>query len=124
MKYFSKSFAYNLLIILLVSSSVSSFAFSTNPTIENEKDPMTYIVYFEGDMEEALNSNDSYMKTFIEVYDLEVLETFELDHGIKGFILVAPKDKYVPSELAKEISLIKDVFMVELEKIERLHLES
>jgi hypothetical protein len=124
MKNFSKSFTLNLLITLLISSSISASAFSTNPTPENEKDPMTYIVYFEGDMEEALNSDDSYMKTFIEVYNLEVLETFELDHDIKGFILVAPKDKYVPSELAKEISLIKDVFMVELEKLERLHLES
>ena len=123
MKKSPKSFVTNLLLFFFVFTSISLSAFTVNP-IDDEKDPITYIVYYEGDIEKALNSNDSYIKTFIEVYQLEVLETFELEHDIKGFVLVAPKDKYVPSELAKEISMIKDVFMVELEKIERLHLES
>jgi hypothetical protein len=94
----------------------------SNPISPENRDSISYIVYFEGDVDEALHSDNAYIKTFIEVYQLELHKTFEYEHNIKGFVLFAPKNQYIATELAKELSLIEDVFMVELQKIENTKL--
>jgi len=122
MKKFTVLFA-SLLITFLSYNNLQAESSLFQPIPIENVDSISYIVYFEGDIEEALHSDNAYIKTFLEVYELEVHSTFEYEHNIKGFVLYAPKGQYIATELAKELSLIEDVYMVELEKIEKIPLE-
>ena len=76
---------------------------------------VNFIVYYAGDVSQALDNHNAYMHTFIEVYELSVQSRFD-EKEFKGFVLKAPKGQYDLIELAREISMIDEVMMVELDQ--------
>ena len=64
-----------------------------------------------------MNDNDSYIKTFMDVYDLKLISTFKIDENNSGFTLEAKGVLEFPTEVAREISLIDNVLMIEVTHI-------
>lgn len=85
------------------------------PPNKINQEEVNFIVYFEGDISQALDDHNAYMHTFIEVYELSVESRFD-EKDYKGFVLKAPKGQYNLIELAREISMIDEVMMVELDQ--------
>lgn len=86
---------------------------STSSNLVEQK-PLRFIIYYNGDLTEIMKDNDSYLKTFMAVYDLELINTFEIDELNKGFTLESKEMIEFPNEVARELSLINNVLMVEV----------
>ena len=84
----------------------------TPTTIEQE--PLRIIVYFNGDVDEVLKNKNSYLATFLETYNLEMVNTFELNEDNKGFTVEAKLPISDPLLLARELSMIENVIMIEV----------
>ncbi|WMX15400.1 MULTISPECIES: hypothetical protein [unclassified Aureispira] len=115
--------------ILVIFSLVLSVVFSTTkiyantptttPTtsVSEDKTTLRFIVYYSGDLSPVLNDKDSYMKTFMDVYNLTLISTFKIDETNSGFTLEAKEALDFPTEVAREISLITNVLMVEVTRV-------
>jgi hypothetical protein len=90
---------------------------STSTTVPSEKTTLRFIVYYNGDLSAIMNDKDSYMKTFMDVYDLKLISTFKIDETNSGFTLEAKKVVEFPTEVAREMSLIDNVLMIEVTHI-------
>ncbi|BDS14848.1 hypothetical protein [Aureispira anguillae] len=93
--------------------SAHTIAPSTSSNLVEQK-PLRFIIYYNGDLTEIMKDNDSYLKTFMAVYDLELINTFEIDELNKGFTLESKEMIEFPNEVARELSLINNVLMVEV----------
>lgn len=106
-------------ILFFFSFVGSSFALSidstSTPTTTVEKNGWRFIVYYSGNLTETINDDDSYLKTFLAVYNLELVNTFQIDESNKGFTVeIKGAMESPPREIAKELSLVDDVLMVEV----------
>lgn len=110
--------------ILLIITLLFSTTFYTNQVFANstdmptptlvEQEPLRFIIYYNGDISTMMNDNDSYLKTFMAVYNLELVNTFELNEFNKGFTLEAKTGMKSSNDVAKELSLINNVLMIEV----------
>lgn len=111
--------------ILIIFSIVLSVVLSTKqinactPIVSTTITPsqettVRFIVYYSGDLAAVMNDKDSYIKTFMDVYDLKLISTFKIDEENSGFTLEAKKTLESPTEVAREISLIDNVLMIEV----------
>jgi len=82
---------------------------------EEEKTSVSFIVIHNGDLTKMVNDENSALKALIETYNLEVQKPFEIDTENRGFILVTTTILVAPIEVGKEISLINEVLMVEVD---------
>lgn len=105
------------LVLSVVLSTKQIYAYSpivSSTTVPSPKNTLRFIVYYSGDLSSVMNDNDSYMKTFMEVYNLELISTFKIDDINSGFTLEAKEAIDFPKEVAREMSLINNVLMIEL----------
>lgn len=107
-----------ILTIILFSATFftrQTFAFHPRSTpIVLQDQPLRFIIYYNGNVSAVMNDKDSYLRTFMAIYNLELINTFEVDDVNKGFTLEASKIMELPNEIAKELSLIDDVLMIEV----------
>lgn len=73
-----------------------------------------FVVYYVGDASKDLADPNSYLKTFMDVYELKVVNTFEVGKDNKGFTLQPKHPLDSPNETAKELSMIDGVMMIEI----------
>lgn len=73
-----------------------------------------FVVYYTGDATKDLEDPNSYIKTFMDVYELQVVNTFEVGEDSQGFTLQPKYPLESPNETAKELSLIDGVMMIEI----------
>lgn len=73
-----------------------------------------FVVYYTGDAAKDLANPNSYLKTFIDVYELQVVNMFEVGEDSQGFTLQPKQPLDSPNETAKELSLVEGVLMIEV----------
>ncbi|MFK7798677.1 MAG: hypothetical protein AB8E82_14600 [Aureispira sp.] len=73
-----------------------------------------FVVYYTGNTQKDLENPNSYLNTFIDVYELRVVNTFEFGEDAQGFTLQPKELLESPNETAKELSLIDGVMMIEV----------
>lgn len=114
--------------ILIIFSLVLSVVLSTKQinactptlttiTVPTQETTVRFIVYYSGDLSAVMQDKDSYIKTFMEVYDLRLISTFKIDEENSGFTLEAKKTLDFPTEVAREMSLIDNVLMIEVSHV-------
>jgi len=105
-------------LVLLLSSAAqaqTSEQTETTPTTINSVAKHTsFVVYYMGDPSSELDDPNSYLRTFMDVYQLEVVNTFEVTTDSKGFTLQATEHLDLPNVTAKELSLIDGVIMIQI----------
>ncbi|MBL4651231.1 MAG: hypothetical protein JKY03_15985 [Aureispira sp.] len=89
----------------------------TTITVPTQETTVHFIVYYSGDLSVVMQDKDSYIKTFMEVYDLRLISTFKIDEENSGFTLEAKKTLDFPTEVAREMSLIDNVLMIEVSHV-------
>lgn len=104
-----------VLSVVLSTKQINACTPTVTPTTvpTNEK-TVRFIVYYTGDISTVMNDNDSYFKTFMDVYNLKLISTFKIDETNNGFTLEAKDALDFPTEVAKEMSLIDEVLMIEV----------
>lgn len=105
------------LVLSVLLSTKQIYACSSQAsfiTVPSPETSLRFIVYYNGDLSLVMNDNDSYMKTFMEVYNLELINTFKIDDTNSGFTLEAKEMIDFPKEVAREMSLINNVLMIEV----------
>ena len=85
---------------------------STN--VEQEEQSIRFIVYYQGTFEDLMNNNDSMLRNCLATYDLQVANGFEINEENKGITLETSNMDVSFEELARELSLIDAVMMVEV----------
>lgn len=99
---------YILVLLLFLSFGISA---KDAPLTDN---PLRFVVYYNGDAHQMMQDSNGYFKTFLDAYNLEIVNTFEIDVEHRGFTLEVKEGNYNANELAKEISVIEGVMMVEV----------
>lgn len=106
------------LSLFCASSLVAQTASPTDdyiiPTPEKIAQSTRFVVYYTGNTQKDLENPNSYLNTFIEVYELRIVNTFEFGEEAQGFTLQPQKMLESPNETAKELSLIDGVMMIEV----------
>lgn len=105
------------LVLLLTSAAQAQVSEQkeTTPVITNDAAKHTsFVVYYMGDPSSELDDPNSYLRTFMDVYQLKVVNTFEVTADSKGFTLQATEQLELPNVTAKELSLIDGVIMIEI----------
>jgi hypothetical protein len=103
------------LSVVLSTKQINACTPSITPTaIPAQETTLRFIVYYSGDLSVVMNDNDSYIKTFMEVYNLKLISTFNIDETNSGFTLEAQEVLEFPTEVAREMSLISNVLMIEV----------
>jgi hypothetical protein len=101
--------------MVLSTTQIKAYTPTVTPsTVSSEKTTLHFIVYYSGDLSAVMNDKDSYIKTFMDVYHLKLVSTFKIDEENGGFTLEATEELDFPTEVAKEISLIDNVLMIEV----------
>lgn len=104
-----------VLSIVLSTTQIKAYTPTVTPsTVSSEKTTLHFIVYYSGDLSAVMNDKDSYIKTFMDVYHLKLVSTFKIDEENGGFTLEATEELDFPTEVAREISLIDNVLMIEV----------
>ena len=106
-----------VLSVVLSTKQVSACIPVVTPTTVSAKETIRFIVYYNGDLSTVMNDDDSYIKTFMEVYNLKLISTFKIDEMNNGFTLEAKEFLEFPTEVAKEMSLIDNILMIEVTHI-------
>lgn len=94
---------------------------NTRAFIEDSEDhepKVTFTVIYSGDLEN-MKTADSEFRILLETYSLEITKPFEIDEENKGFVLVATTKLVAPIEVGKEISLLDQVLMVEVDNVKK-----
>jgi len=107
-----------VLSVVLSTKQIKAYTPTVTPTtVSAEKTTLHFIVYYSGDLSAVMNDKNSYMKTFMDVYNLKLVSTFKIDEDNGGFTLEATKELDFPKEVAREISLIDNVLMIEVSHV-------
>ena len=93
---------------------IASESAPATTTIKTAAQNTRFVVYYMGDPSQELENKDSYLRTFMDVYQLKVVNTFEVTEESKGFTLQATEHLDLPNVTAKELSLIDGVIMIEV----------
>lgn len=96
--------------ILFWSFGISANAFKNKISSPNP----TFIVYYESDSEPIIQDSCGYFRSFLDAYHLEIVNTFEINKSNKGITLVVKQGTVDSYNLAKELSMIKGITMVEI----------
>lgn len=103
------------LVLLLVSTAQAQASEQTETTVISDAAKYTsFVVYYMGDPTNELDDPNSYLRTFMDVYNLKVVNTFEVTADSKGFTLQATEHLDLPNVTAKELSLIDGIIMIEI----------
>ncbi|MGH1338845.1 MAG: hypothetical protein ACRBFS_22205 [Aureispira sp.] len=112
------------LALLTILSFVCSSELSAQITLPVDETPIStpakaaqatrFVVYYTGDAAKDLANPNSYLKTFVDVYELQVVNTFEVGKDSQGFTLQPKEPLDSPNETAKELSLVEGVIMIEV----------
>ncbi|BDS10227.1 hypothetical protein [Aureispira anguillae] len=87
---------------------------------ESEKaKKITFTVIYNGDLEQMSTQKDSKFKLLLDTYGLEITDPFEIDEEHKGIVLVPTTALPLPIEIGKEISLLDEVLMVEVDNVKK-----
>lgn len=106
-----------VLSVVFSAKGINACAPTTTPepvTIPTQETKVRFIVYYNGDLSTVMKDKDSYIKTFMDVYNLKLINTFKIDENNSGFTLEPQKTLDFPREVAREISLIDNVLMIEI----------
>lgn len=104
-----------VLSVVLSTKQINACTPSVTPTtIPAQETTIRFIVYYSGDLSAVMNDDDSYIKTFMDVYNLKLISTFNIDETNSGFTLEAQEVLEFPTEVAREMSLISNVLMIEV----------
>ncbi|MDC0230959.1 hypothetical protein OAK19_03250 [Aureispira] len=106
-----------VLFLFLFNTSFNVFA---NTTVTPVSDTISFIVYFNENKEQQPINEGDYMQALIDIYELEIVSFFDVANDIRAFVVVAKKDVYMPLTLARELSFIEGVLMVELGNLVRV----
>lgn len=108
-KTLSIFFGFFFLVLVFPTTTINAHIASEETTT-----PLRFIIYYDGDFENMLQK-DSKLMSFLEAYDLVVINTFEIDKNHKG-LTVEDRKGYIidPQDLAKEISMYDAVLAVEV----------
>lgn len=112
---------FSFSIILSLFCVPSLVAQTTNPadnyiipTSKQIAQSTRFVVYYTGNTTKDLENPNSYLNTFMDVYELRVVNTFEFGEDAQGFTLQPKELLESPNETAKELSLIDGVMMIEV----------
>lgn len=107
-----------VLSVVLSAKGISAYTPPvTTTTVPAQETKVRFIVYYDGDLSAVMNDKDSYIQTFISVHNLKVISTFEIDENNSGFTLEPQTKLEFPKEIAREISLMDNVLMIEVAHI-------
>lgn len=98
-----------------IGSSTRAF---TEEGGENEN-PVRFTVIYNGDLTQMTTDENSNFKILLETYALEIENPFEIDEQNKGFVLVPTTPLDEPIEVGREISLLDEVLMVEVDNVKK-----
>lgn len=108
----------SLLTLMLFTTMLptSSYAesFPPAPVVQPEQSNLRFVVYYTGDLEKMMTDNDNYLKTFLETYNFKLVNTFEIDEENKGFTIEIERPVFSYDFIARELSIIDEVLMVEI----------
>lgn len=92
---------------------------STRAFVEDGKEELlvSFTVIYNGNLKQMTKDNNSPFKVLLETHGLEIQKPFEIDEENKGIILVPMRPLVDPIEVGKEISLIEEVLMVEVDNV-------
>jgi|VirMetMinimDraft_7_1064189.scaffolds.fasta_scaffold57272_3 hypothetical protein len=125
-----------LLLLVSCNDNMSTETFGTNilDTMPNEKieqntrafteakeevEVVSFTVIYNGDLTQMSTAENSAFKALLKTYNLEMQKPFEIDEEYKGIILVPIIPLIAPIEVGKEISLVDEVLMVEVDHVEK-----
>jgi len=109
-------YLFSVLILLLsISTAYSNTVEPHSPVaVETESQVLRFIVYHQGTFEEVMNSDNAALRNFLAIYDLHVANSFEINEENKGFTLESNNLDLSFEEVARALSLIDAVLMVEV----------
>lgn len=87
---------------------------NTTRRSEAQASDVTFTVIYDGELQTLLKEPDSDLKSLMQTYHLLVKDSFEIDEFNKGIILAPSQELETPIELGRELSLVKEVLMVEI----------
>lgn len=104
---------------ILDTMSNEKIGVSTRAFIEDEQEKVlvSFTVIYNGDLTQMTTDENSSFKRLLETYSLEAQNPFEIDEENKGIILVPTTPLAAPIKVGKEISLINEVLMVEVDNV-------
>jgi len=104
---------------ILDTMSNEKIGVSTRAFIEDEQERVlvSFTVIYNGDLTQMTTDENSSFKRLLETYGLEAQNPFEIDEENKGIILVPTTPLAAPIKVGKEISLINEVLMVEVDNV-------
>ena len=110
-------FSLVLSVVLSTKQINACVSTPTSTTVPDQKVILRFIVYYSGDLSAVMNDKNSYIKTFMDVYNLKLISSFKIDENNSGFTLETKDALDFPIEVAREMSLIDNVLMVEVTHI-------
>jgi len=116
MKVNYKYFIITFFALLLGTTSIhanNSLLIESSP--KETQSPQRFIIYYDGDIDLLVKDQDNYLKSFLDAYNLEIVNTFQIDENNKGFSIITKAEMTISSHhLARELSMLDHVIMVEL----------
>lgn len=83
-------------------------------TTTTNQDAFRFVVYYTGELKASLQDSDSYLRSFLASYELDLINTFEIDEFNKGFTVECKNVDEDPQEIARQLSMLEAVLMVEI----------
>jgi hypothetical protein len=104
---------------ILDTMSNEKIGHSTRAYIEDKKEEalVSFTVIYNGDLTQMVNDDNSAFKALLKTYGLEMQKPFEIDEENKGIVLVPTTPLAAPIAVGKEISLVDEVLMVEVDNV-------
>ncbi|WMX13053.1 hypothetical protein [Aureispira sp. CCB-E] len=103
---------------ILDTMSNEKIGHSTRAFVEEKEETMvSFTVIYNGDLTKMTTDENSAFKKLIENYNLEIQKPFEIDEENKGIVLVPQAPLAAPIKVGKEISLVDEVLMVEVDNV-------
>lgn len=101
--------------------SEDNIGHSTRAFVEYGQEEITvsFTVIYTGDLLKMTTDNNSAFKILLNTYNLEIQRQFKLDEENKGIVLAPVIPLVAPVEVGKEISLINEVLMVEVQNVSK-----
>jgi hypothetical protein len=111
-----KFFIISFFVLLLGVTSISANNnLPIESTLKEVQNPQRFVIYYDGDIDLLVKDKDNYLKSFLDAYNLEIVNTFQIDEHNKGFSIITKAELTISShQLARELSMLDHVIMVQL----------
>ncbi|BDS14826.1 hypothetical protein [Aureispira anguillae] len=106
-----------LIVFILFGTAPQQATAQSNLTglsTTKEQSSLHFIVYYTGDLASLMTTNDAELKNFISIYNMELTRQFEINEFNKGLVLVPEYPIESPNEMAKELSIMNNILMIEI----------